>query len=358
MVGQMLLPGGGIRIGHRLERNAAFLGIDPKFRVPEEDADVHLRRLLVPQALSDPLYKTIYRGFRDILHRPQLPPLAITSKPVDAAELKGLNGLYAGNEVRAGIGSLLVNAGLIGLVLLVGSFKPVRQAMNGVVTLVAPSSIPLRPMENKAGGGGGGGGGRPIVRQAAPPRAIRQFISPVAPAAQTKLQSPILLSAMPPDFGVPAEDSNLSGLLAIAGGGYGSGIGSGSGGGIGTGSGSGLGGGIGNGLGDGVGNGSGGGLGGQAYRPGGGVTNPIPIYSPEAEYPREARKADMQGSVLLSLVVDPTGRAVDIQVIQALGMGLDEAAREAVSKWRFKPGTKDGKPVPVLVQVEVTFRLL
>jgi TonB family protein len=243
---------------------------------------------------------------------------------------------------------LLVNAALTGLVLFAGSFKPVQQTMNEVVTLVAPSSILPKPAENKAGGGGGGG--RRIVSKAAPPRAIRQFISPVTPAVQAKLQAPILLSAMPPDIDVPADASNLSGLLAAAGGGYGRGIG--------TGMGSGIGSGSGGGIGNGIGNGAGSGSGGQVYRPGGGVTNPVPIYSPEAEYPREARKAGLQGSVLLALVVDPSGRAVDIQVIRTLGMGLEGAARDAVSKWRFKPGTKDGKPVPVLVQVEVTFRLL
>ena len=38
--------------------------------------------------------------------------------------------------------------------------------------------------------------------------------------------------------------------------------------------------------------------------------------------------------------------------------GLDEKAIEAVQKWRFKPGVKDGKPVPVAATVEVNFRLL
>jgi outer membrane biosynthesis protein TonB len=39
-------------------------------------------------------------------------------------------------------------------------------------------------------------------------------------------------------------------------------------------------------------------------------------------------------------------------------MGLDEKAIEAVQQWRFKPGYKDGRPVPVMANVEVNFRLL
>jgi periplasmic protein TonB len=128
----------------------------------------------------------------------------------------------------------------------------------------------------------------------------------------------------------------------------------GSGGGIGNG----KGGGVGPGTGPGFGPGSGGGFGGGAYRIGGGVSAPIPIFQPEPEYSEEARKAKWQGTVMLSLVVDESGKAVGIKVTKSLGLGLDEKAIEAVQKWRFKPGTKDGKPVPVIASVEVNFRLL
>jgi TonB family protein len=89
-----------------------------------------------------------------------------------------------------------------------------------------------------------------------------------------------------------------------------------------------------------------------------GITNPVAIYSPEPQYSDEAHLAKLQGSVLLSLVVDETGNAVQIKVLRPLGLGLDEKAVQAVSQWKFKPGTKDGTAVPVQAQIEVTFRLL
>jgi TonB family protein len=61
--------------------------------------------------------------------------------------------------------------------------------------------------------------------------------------------------------------------------------------------------------------------------------------------------------VTLSVIVDQQGRARDIRVVRSVGMGLDEKAIDAVKRWRFSPGMKDGIPVAVQVNVEVSFRL-
>ena len=97
---------------------------------------------------------------------------------------------------------------------------------------------------------------------------------------------------------------------------------------------------------------------GGAYRIGGGVSQPTVIFKVEPEYSEEARKAKFQGTVVMFIVVDEHGNPCDVSVIRPLGLGLDQKAIEAVEKWRFNPGKKDGKPVPVQTTIEVNFRLL
>jgi TonB family protein len=99
-------------------------------------------------------------------------------------------------------------------------------------------------------------------------------------------------------------------------------------------------------------------VGGGAFRVGGGVSAPIAIFSPDPEYSEEARKAKLQGTCVLWLIVGPDGKPRDIRVARTpLGHGLDERAMESVKKWRFKPAYKDGKPVAVEINVEVNFHL-
>jgi periplasmic protein TonB len=82
------------------------------------------------------------------------------------------------------------------------------------------------------------------------------------------------------------------------------------------------------------------------------------IYKIEPEYSEDARKAKIQGAVMLSAVVDVNGRPRDIRVLTPLGLGLDEKAVEAVRLWKFQPALSDGKAVPYTVHIEVNFRLL
>jgi TonB family protein len=92
--------------------------------------------------------------------------------------------------------------------------------------------------------------------------------------------------------------------------------------------------------------------------PGPGVTLPQLLHKVEPEYSEEARKAKFQGTVVLYIEVDTTGKATNIHVLRSLGLGLDEKAIEAVGKWTFIPGKKDLVAVPMQAQVAVSFRLL
>jgi periplasmic protein TonB len=319
-----------------------------------DDADIHLQRLLAPD-LEEPWYKSFGRSIGELIHPKKLPPLEVTSKPVPVEELWGF---YGGHERTAGLMSVLIHGGVVGLLLLIGMNQHVQKLVKDQITLIAPDLSPYQPKnppKKLAMGGGGGGGDKsptPPSKGKLPRIAPKQFTPPSAtPIEHPKLPVEPTIIAQP-DAQLPQVAMNQYGdpLAKI-------GMpsnGPGSGGGIGTG----KNGGVGSGNGAGFGPGSGGGTGGGVFRIGGGVSRPELIYRVEPEYSDEARKAKFQGTVVLYVVVDSKGFARDIKVIRPLGLGLDQKAIEAVQKWKFKPGMKDGKPVNVEAQIEVNFRLL
>jgi len=85
---------------------------------------------------------------------------------------------------------------------------------------------------------------------------------------------------------------------------------------------------------------------------------PKVIYKEEPEYSEDARKARFQGVVLLSIEIGIDGRASKIRVIRPAGLGLDERAAEAVSRWLFQPALSGDRPIAVTAVVEVGFHLL
>jgi TonB family protein len=88
-----------------------------------------------------------------------------------------------------------------------------------------------------------------------------------------------------------------------------------------------------------------------------GVIQPTCAKCRMPEYTDAARREKAQGSVKMAVVIDATGRAISVRVIQGAGYGFVEQAVKALRSWQFKPATKDGKPVAVCVVVETTFRL-
>jgi TonB family protein len=88
-----------------------------------------------------------------------------------------------------------------------------------------------------------------------------------------------------------------------------------------------------------------------------GVTPPQAVKDVKPQYTPEAMKANIQGIVTLECVVKADGTVGDVRVVKSLDetYGLDDEAVKTAKQWRFKPGRKNGKPVPVVISLDFTF---
>jgi periplasmic protein TonB len=304
-----------------------------------------------------PAYKVMWQNLRDVIAPPKLPPLKVTSQPVKVKDIWSKDKAFGPSQIIAlgvhiGV-TLLIFSPFLYTVVTKATANPVNNTLVTPID-ISPYTAKLPAGKDKAGGGGGGGERNPIpaTKGRAPKFTMNQIAPPmVHPKVDSKFEATLL---GPPDLKIPSPNMDnygdpLAKLMTASGGpGGGSGIGTGSGTGIGSGDGGGLG------------PGSGGGTGGGAFHPGtNGVGYPSCVYCPEPKYSEEARKAKYQGTVVLQAVITPDGRATEIQVVKGPGLGLEERAVEAVKQWRFKPANgPGGKPVSVIVPIEVTFRLL
>lgn len=92
-------------------------------------------------------------------------------------------------------------------------------------------------------------------------------------------------------------------------------------------------------------------------RVGGEVTAPVAVSRPAPTYPEVARKAHIQGKVLLEAIIDREGNVVDVRILKDIGLGCGVAAQEAVQRWKYRPATLNGRSVTVYLTVVVTFGL-
>jgi protein TonB len=300
-----------------------------------------------------PIWTGLYESIRDVFFPLKLPPLELTSTPIPVPDRMAVKT----NPWAVGTATT-VN----GLILLLVLYFGARAVINKIIppkldaTNVEISEFQA-PKHVQLAGGGGGGGSHEIIDQ------IKGKLPKIDKAPVTPPQVPLLdkpklavqsAIAVQQDIKLP-DNPNMpmigvtnSANVTLASNGQGTG------GGMGTGSGGGLGPGSGNGFGP----GSGGNTGGGVFRVGGGISAPVPVVWPEAEFSDEARRAKYQGVCLVSLIVDAQGNPQNPRVVRPLGMGLDEKALEAVRKYKFKPALKDGRtPVPVMITIEVNFRL-
>jgi len=104
------------------------------------------------------------------------------------------------------------------------------------------------------------------------------------------------------------------------------------------------------------------------YLVGGSVLPPGLKSAPKPTYTDEARKHKLSGTVIVGLIVDADGIPHDVHVTRSLSenvkpkdkhaaLSLDDEAVKVVEQYRFKPATKNGRPVPVRVSIQVDFRL-
>jgi periplasmic protein TonB len=248
--------------------------------------------------------------------------------------------------------------------------KKIEDLQDNSVFVNTPLYTP-RGMDDKSGGGGGGGG----KNQPTPPATGRmaetrrmQLVppdpanpQPLLPADELLAQTPSVEMPIdiPQDVSMPIGDISAPPNPAYAmssGPGTGGGIGTGKGTGIGSGKGSGVGSGEGSGMGNGRGTGIGDGVG--PYVLGNGVKEPVALVQPLPPYTEDARKARIEGVVVLQAVIRKDGTVDSFKVLKGLGHGLDDSAINTIAtKWRFKAGTLKGVPVDVQANIEVRFRM-
>jgi TonB family protein len=87
------------------------------------------------------------------------------------------------------------------------------------------------------------------------------------------------------------------------------------------------------------------------------VVPPRILYQKEPDFTEVARRAEYQGRMTLSTVIDTQGHPTQFKILRPLGMGLDDQAVDCVRGWRFAPANRDGQPVAVTVEIEINFRL-
>lgn len=311
------------------------------------------REFLTPVLTEKPIWCELYESVRDRFFAPKLPPLELTSKPIPVPDRMATST----NPWAVGTATL-VNGGLLALLLLMGvrAVLPPSSKSSPLSNFKLDDFPFLAPKPETAHGGGGGGTNDSI--NAIRGRNPKLDMHPLAPVQIPVLDHPKLAVensiAVPADIKLPDNSAmtmmgvHSSPNVTLISGGQGGlvGLGTGKNGGDGPGDGPGWGPGKNGGAGDGV------------YTPGvGGVTQPVPIFTPEAEFSDEARRQKYQGVCVISVVIDAQGYPQNLRLVQTLGLGLDQKALEAVQRYRFKPARKDGKPVAARMTVMVNFRL-
>ena len=92
-------------------------------------------------------------------------------------------------------------------------------------------------------------------------------------------------------------------------------------------------------------------------RVGGDVKAPAKLHAPSPQYTEIARKARITGVVIVEAIIDKQGNVTNVKILKGLPMGLDQAAVDAVKRWKFEAATLNGKPVSVIYNLTINFQL-
>jgi TonB family protein len=87
------------------------------------------------------------------------------------------------------------------------------------------------------------------------------------------------------------------------------------------------------------------------------VKPPRALHSPEPKYSKSAREQGIEGIVVVAITIGSNGQVVDPKVVRPLEPSLDAIAIETVKTWKFAPATKNGRPVAVMMNVEISYNL-
>jgi periplasmic protein TonB len=249
-------------------------------------------------------------------------------------------------------------------------YDPTKESVSVDTGILYPPQEPPPGTDDKKGGGGGGGGKNartPVSWGRMADTQRRQLVPPDVDTPKPLLPDEELLANIPSiempidiqqDQKIPIGDLNAPRTAVKSNGtGTGGGIGND---GVGTGQGPGVGPGYGPGKYGGMGGGKDGGIGpGEGpFVLGPGIKEPRALIQPLPPYTEEARKAHIEGVVVLQAVILSDGTVTSFKVLKGLGYGLDDSAINTIStKWRFSPGTRNGTKVDVIANIEVRFRM-
>ena len=286
---------------------------------------------------SQPLYLSILTNIRDAIFPPKLPPLELTSKPVEVPEIWSKPRKLSAARVV----SVILHVSFAVLVLTFGYHEvtnpdPIKPVATVLIAPPVPGAAAPPPPAPPAPA--------PAVAHRAVYTKRKSFFVQGKLTAPTSV--PKVASAKPSAADLSAPDVAVGGVPGGSPGGVLGGVLGGSPGGI-----------------------PGGIPGGSGVAPappaaattkpgivrvGGDVKQPKVIYQPPPDYPALAARGGVTGVVVLEAVIDEHGNVINLRAVKGNGL-LINAALKAVKQWKFEPSYLNGTPVSVQMEVEVSF---